>query len=81
MNIKNQVSAFFYQMFDEEIEEFKNFTAKQKAIVIYFLLSFTVLTILACCNSLLLAMIALANVSLSLWLMHKHIPMNNTTMP
>lgn len=74
MNIKNQVSTFFYQTFDREIEQFESFTKKQKAIVIYFLLSFTVLAILACCSSRPLALIAVANLSVSAYLMKKHVP-------
>lgn len=61
-------------LYVQEIEEFKGFTLKQKLAYIYFVVSFTLFLLCACCNSIVVILVALVNMLIALAVAFKHIP-------
>lgn len=61
-------------LYGQEIEEFKGFTLKQKLAYIYFVVSFALFLLSACCNSIVVILVALVNMLIALALAFEHIP-------
>ena len=61
-------------LYGQEIEEFKSFTWKQKLAYIYFVVSFALFLLCACCNSITLILVALVNMLIALAVAFEHIP-------
>lgn len=61
-------------IYGQEIEEFKGFTLKQKLAYIYFVVSFALFLICACCNSIVAILVALVNMLIALAVAFEHIP-------
>lgn len=61
-------------LYGQEIEEFKGFTLKQKLAYIYFVVSFALFLLFACCNSITVILVALVNMLIALAVAFEHIP-------
>lgn len=61
-------------LYGQEIEEFKGFTWKQKQAYIYFVVSFALFLLFACCNSITVILVALVNMLIALAVAFEHIP-------
>ena len=61
-------------LYGQEIEEFKGFTLKQKLAYIYFVISFALFLLCACCNSIIAILVALVNMLIALAVAFEHIP-------
>lgn len=61
-------------LYGQEIEEFKGFTLKQKLAYIYFVVSFALFLLFACCNSITVILVALVNMLIALFVAFEHIP-------
>ena len=61
-------------LYGKEIEEFKGFTLKQKLAYIYFVVSFALFLLFACCNSITVILVALVNMLIALAVAFEHIP-------
>ena len=61
-------------LYGQEIEEFKGFTWKQKLAYIYFVVSFALFLLCACCNSIAVIIVALVNMLIALFVAFEHIP-------
>lgn len=61
-------------LYGQEIEEFKGFTWKQKLAYIYFVVSFALFLLFACCNSIVAIIVALVNMLIALFVAFEHIP-------
>lgn len=61
-------------LYGQEIEEFKSFTCKQKLAYIYFVVSFALFLLCACCNSIVAILVALVNMLIALAVAFEHIP-------
>lgn len=61
-------------LYGQEIEEFKGFTLKQKLAYIYFVVSFALFLLFACCNSIVVILVALVNMLIALAVAFEHIP-------
>lgn len=61
-------------LYGQEIEEFKGLTWKQKQAYIYFVVSFALLLLSACCNSIFVIIVALVNMLIALAVAFEHIP-------
>ena len=62
-------------LYGQEIEEFKGFTWKQKLAYIYFVVSFALFLLFACCNSIVAIIVALVNMLCTFlkkveWILH-----------
>ena len=68
------MKEFITILYGQEIEEFKGFTLKQKLAYIYFVVSFALLLLSACCNSIFVIIVALVNMLIALAVAFKHIP-------
>lgn len=61
-------------LFGEEIKEFKAYTRKQKTVHIYVAVSLFLVFLFACSNSLIAALLSVANLGNAVRLGYKHIP-------
>ena len=61
-------------LYAQEIEEFKCFAWKQKLAYIYFVVSFALFLLSACCNSIVVIIVALVNMLIALAVAFEHIP-------
>ena len=61
-------------LYGQEIEEFNGFTLKQKLAYIYFVVSFALFLLSACCNSIVVIIVALVNMLIALAVAFEHIP-------
>ena len=61
-------------LYGQDIEEFKGFTLKQKLAYIYFVVSFTLFLLCACCNSIVAILVALVNMLIAFAVAFEHIP-------
>ena len=61
-------------LYGEEIKEFKSYTRKQKAVHIYVVVSLCLVFLFACSNSLIAALLSVANLGNAVRLGYKHIP-------
>ena len=61
-------------LYGQEIEEFKGFTLKQKLAYIYFVVSFALFLLCACCNSIVVLIVALVNMLIAVAVAFEHIP-------
>ena len=61
-------------LYGQEIEEFKGFTLKQKLAYIYFVVSFALFLLCACCNSIVAILVALVNMLIAFAVAFEHIP-------
>lgn len=61
-------------LYRQEIEEFKGFTCKQKLAYFYFVVSFVLFLLFACCNSIVAIIVALVNMVIALFVAFEHIP-------
>ena len=61
-------------LYGEEIKEFKVYTRKQKAVHIYVVVSLFLVFLFACSNSLIAALLSVANLGNAVRLGYKHIP-------
>lgn len=61
-------------LYGQEIEEFKGFTLKQKLAYIYFVVSFALFLLSACCNSIVVILVALVNMLIAFAVAFEHIP-------
>ena len=61
-------------LYGQEIEEFKGFTLKQKLAYIYFVVSFALFLLCACCNSIVAILVALVNLLIAFAVAFEHIP-------
>lgn len=61
-------------LYGQEIEEFKGFTLKQKLAYIYFVVSFALFLLFACCHSIVAILVALVNMLIALAVAFEHIP-------
>jgi hypothetical protein len=61
-------------LYGKEIEQFKGFTWKQKLAYIYFVVSFVLFLLFACCNSIVAVIVALVNMVIALFIAIEHIP-------
>ena len=75
MNLKHRfMKELITILYGQEIEEFKGFTLKQKLAYIYFVVSFALLLLSACCNSIFVIIVALVNMLIALAVAFEHIP-------
>ena len=61
-------------LYGQEIEVFKGLTCKQKLAYIYFVASFSLFLLCACCNSIVAILVALVNMLIALAVAFEHIP-------
>ena len=61
-------------LYGQDIEEFKGFTLKQKLAYIYFVVSFSLFLLFACCHSIVAILVALVNMLIALAVAFEHIP-------
>ena len=64
-------------LYGQEIEEIKGFTLKQKLAYIYFVVSFALFLLSACCNSIVVIIVALVNMLIALAVAFEHTPNYN----
>ena len=68
------MKEFITILYGQEIEELKGFTLKQKLAYIYFVVSFALFLLCACCKSIVAILVALVNMLIALAVAFKHIP-------
>ena len=61
-------------LYGQEIEEFKSLTFKQKLAYIYFVVSFALFLLCACCNIIVAILVALVNMLIAFAVAFEHIP-------
>ena len=75
LNLKHRfMKELITILYGQEIEEFKGFTLKQKLAYIYFVVSFALFLLSACCNSIFVIIVALVNMLIALAVAFEHIP-------
>ena len=75
LNLKHRfMKELITILYGQEIEEFKGFTLKQKLAYIYFVVSFTLFLLCACCNSIVVILVALVNMLIALAVAFEHRP-------
>ena len=68
------MKEFINVLYGEEIKEFKSYTRKQQAVNIYVVLSLCLVFLFACSNSIIAALLSVANLGNAVRLGYKHIP-------
>lgn len=68
------MKEFITILYGQDIEEFKGFTLEQKLAYIYFVVSFALFLLCACCNSIVVILVALVNMLIALAVAFEHIP-------